>query len=277
MQEFKLVKESSIASMETFCRRRGYNLINVEDKLQVIELKLRSGRNTFHLHIVMNPWSFEINPPLIEVLNVDLPNASTHLIDSVQRVNEVEGRYRITFTKKCKNEWRKRPDLQSFYQDWVEPALEQVLPDTTFRNLRTTPNTWGLHFPNPMQGHIERLDRLATKKNWQLLTLEESLQHLSRQRIDAEIESVKLAAKKAKFELSLEQAETSDVIDAIIEEFGGSDVIDLKFPEIKSRIAKRYEECKKNQPAPLNFDDPSYTLDTTFNHQIYEDDELRRF
>ena len=97
MREVKLVNESTIKSMESFCRRRGHTLTDVEDKIKVIELKLSSGRNVFHLHIVMNPWSFEINPPLIEVMNVDLPNSSSRLIDSVQRVNEVEGRYRIVF------------------------------------------------------------------------------------------------------------------------------------------------------------------------------------
>ena len=109
--------------------------------------------------------------------------------------------------------------MQSFYQDWVEPALEQVLPDTTFRNLRTNASTWGLHSPNPMRGHIERLDKLAVKKNWHLLTLKESHQQLELQRIDAEKDSLKLAAKKAKFELDLERAETSVDIDTIVDEF----------------------------------------------------------
>ena len=260
----KLIKSSTLEAIETFCRRNGHTLIDIEGRLKVIELRVKVGRNTFFTHIVFNPWQFDEKPPIFEIMNVDLPISKTSLVSHTTAINAVEGRYRVTFNEKCTQEWIANRDLGHYYQNWIEIAIEQLLPRITFRNLRTVPGVWNLHFPNAMKGHLERIQSSVSKNNLVLYNVEESIQYHERLRLTAEMESLKLNAKKETFRLNLEKAKSANEITVLIKEFGGKTLIKKEFSEVLQRISQRIDECSKQEIKPLDFEDESFTADTTY-------------
>ena len=265
LNNVKLIKPSTLETIETFCRRNGHTLIDIEGRLKVIELRLKVGRNIFFIHIVFNPWQFDEKPPIFEIMNVDLPISKTSLVSNTTAINAVEGRYRVTFNEKCTHEWIANRDLEHYYQNWIEIAIEQLLPRITFRNLRTVQGVWNLHFPNAMKGHLERLQSSVSKNNLKLYNVEESIQYHERLRLNAEAEAVKLDAKKEIFRLKLEKAKSVNEITGLIKEFGGKTHIKKEFSEILLRISQRTDECRKQEIKPLDFENSSFTDDTTYS------------
>ena len=258
---FKLVEPGVGTSIKKFANKRKLRVKDISGKLKVIEMKFASGKNSFYVQMIFNPWAHKDVPPIVELVNI-IYNGEDGSFFSIMELNGTEGRYRLQFDEDLKKKWKQKNNIMNMWSDFIVPAIEEMKPNINYRNLELSPGAWDLVFPRGVKIHLQTLEKIAKKNNWELL--DEEASDIYRQKAARELETARLQekAKIEEFKLKIEKAESIAEIEEI-ESFYGSKFIQELENEDLERLAKRREKLQPVVDEPIKWDDDSYTQDTS--------------
>ena len=273
----KAVEDGVEKSIFSFAKSLKGTARDVNSRLRVIELRVSLGKNRFYLQLIFNPWSYHEFPPIVEINGIDIPPIQTEFY-RIEMINKKEGRHRITILDHEQwsvKDWRSDQDATKFC-DVVEDVLESLKQNgIVYRNLNLKRSTWELYFPIGIKTHLDRLNKIAKEKNWELVTEKEHKIIQKQKKIEAEKKRIKLDAQISRIELNIEKSEDLEAINSIEEEFTEDVRNHKRFTDIKSKLEKRREKLQPKLE-PLNFDNPNFTKDNSMVGEFKKRKKPRR-
>ena len=237
-------------------------------RLMVIERQLNLPRKkhlSLWIQIIINPWEFDEMEPVIDLLNVD-----SRSLSNFRLVDNVEGRFRYNHRSKWKNS-----STNSNLRDWFDEILQYEIADALV-NVRTRPSTpeinSGLRFPHGVRILEEQLLENANKSNFILRTESEHEQHLKLIALEDEKKRQEELQRQKnrkliieKLQIRIRTAESLEDLDGMEKEIPAEikDSIDEK--EILNLLNERREQLQPKLLDFPEFDDPSFTTDSTLS------------
>jgi len=247
-------------------RRPNRLLTSPTGRLMAIERKVHlpgKASEHFWLQVVLNPWTWAEQQPVIDLLNVDLSAPEGFTI-----VDTDEGRCRWEASNAPWPEGAPPEHSGEWLLNVVHTVVASAMQRSTSRPFSPKPTSSGLRFPAGLLSLETSFTRFAEQRGLLLRTeddhrrkREEEALRARREAEQRAVEEEQRRLRRDRFVLDLQQAEDESSVEAVLARLTEEHDEDLR-ADIEAIAEARRSEVTALRPMP-SFDDPSFTADTS--------------